>query len=681
MPNRLQFEQSPYLLQHLENPVDWRPWGSEAFQTAWEEDKPVFLSIGYSTCHWCHVMAHESFEDETVAEAINRDFIPIKVDREERPDVDAVYMAACVAMTGSGGWPLTVLLTPEQKPFWAGTYLPRQALLSLLQQAARLWREDRGSLLTAGEALTDRLREAEGAGTGFPDRALAGMAAGLYARSFDTRWGGFGHAPKFPTPHNLIFLLRYARRTGEAQAGAMAEQTLESMYRGGLFDHVGGGFARYSTDEMWLVPHFEKMLYDNALLALAYTEAYQQARRPLYGEIVRRTLDYVLRELRDFQGGFYCGQDADSEGEEGKYYVFTAGELRDLLGPEDAEAFCGWYGVTETGNFAGKNILNLIGREQVQREPVRIRPLRERVYAYRLERTCLHRDDKVLAAWNGLMIAALARAGLALDEPRYRDAAVGAAAFLKRSLTEENGRLLARWRAGQAAHPGKLDDYAFCAWGLLELYGVTFRTAYLAEARDLTARLLEQFFDGKNGGFYPYAADGEQLITRTKETYDGGHAVGQCSSGAGSLPPGPPHRGGPLADRRRSAAGLSGWGYSDLSRRTRFCHAGVSGGAVALGGAGLRGPDHAGGVGGFSAGGLQARTDGAGENAGDGKAAGGACPLHGGLSDSGDRRPVLSMPERRLCPAGGQYFRSQTAAGTELRILPKGLRRTARFAA
>lgn len=503
MPNRLQFEQSPYLLQHRENPVDWRPWGSEAFQTAREEDKPVFLSIGYSTCHWCHVMAHESFEDETVAEAINRDFIPIKVDREERPDVDAVYMAACVAMTGSGGWPLTVLLTPEQKPFWAGTYLPRQALLSLLQQAARLWREDRGSLLTAGEALTDRLREAEGAGTGFPDRALAGMAAGLYARSFDTRWGGFGHAPKFPTPHNLIFLLRYARRTGESQAGAMAEQTLESMYRGGLFDHVGGGFARYSTDEMWLVPHFEKMLYDNALLALAYTEAYQQTRRPLYGEIVRRTLDYVLRELRDFQGGFYCGQDADSEGEEGKYYVFTAGELRDLLGPEDAEAFCGWYGVTETGNFAGKNILNLIGREQVQREPVRIRPLRERVYAYRLERTCLHRDDKVLAAWNGLMIAALARAGLALDEPRYRDAAVGAAAFLKRSLTEENGRLLARWRAGQAAHPGKLDDYAFCAWGLLELYGVTFRTAYLAEARDLTARLLEQFFDGKTAGFTP----------------------------------------------------------------------------------------------------------------------------------------------------------------------------------
>ena len=530
MPNRLQFEQSPYLLQHRENPVDWRPWGSEAFQAAREEDKPVFLSIGYSTCHWCHVMAHESFEDGTVAEAVNRDFIPIKVDREERPDVDAVYMAACVAMTGSGGWPLTVLLTPEQKPFWAGTYLPRQALLSLLQQAARLWREDRDSLLAAGEALTDRLREAEGAGTGFPDRALASLAAGLYARSFDARWGGFGHAPKFPTPHNLIFLLRYARRTGEAQAGAMAEQTLESMYRGGLFDHVGGGFARYSTDEMWLVPHFEKMLYDNALLALAYTEAYQQTRRPLYGEIVRRTLDYVLRELRDPQGGFYCGQDADSEGEEGKYYVFTAGELRDLLGPEDAEAFCRWYGVTEAGNFAGKNILNLIGREQVQREPARIRPLRERVYAYRLERTRLHRDDKVLAAWNGLMIAALARAGLALDEPRYRDAAVGAAAFLKRSLTEETGRLLARWRAGQAAYLGKLDDYAFCAWGLLELYGATFRTAYLAEARDLTARLLEQFFDGKNGGFYPYAADGEQLITRTKETYDGAMPSGNAAA-------------------------------------------------------------------------------------------------------------------------------------------------------
>lgn len=530
MPNQLQFEKSPYLLQHQENPVDWRTWGEEAFQKAREADKPVFLSIGYSTCHWCHVMAHESFEDEAVAEAINRDFIPIKVDREERPDVDAVYMAACTAMTGSGGWPLTVLLTPEQKPFWAGTYLPKRQLLSLLSQAARLWREDKDSLLAAGAELTAHLKRTEEASAGVPGRGLVSQAVTLYAQRFDPHWGGFGHAPKFPTPHNLIFLLRYARCTGERHAREMAEQTLEAMYRGGLFDHMGGGFARYSTDEKWLAPHFEKMLYDNALLALAYTEAYQQSYRPLYAEIVRRTLDYALQELTDPEGGFYCGQDADSEGVEGKYYVFTADELKDLLGPEDAEVFCRWYGVTKSGNFEGKSILNLIAQDQIDQEPERIRCLREKVYAYRLGRTSLHRDDKVLAAWNGLMIAAMARAGLALDEPRYLNAAMRAVDFIKQKLTDQRGRLLARWREGQAAHPGKLDDYAFYTWGLLELYGATFQTTYLAEVQRLTELMLEQFFDEKNGGFYPYASEGEQLITRTKETYDGAMPSGNSVS-------------------------------------------------------------------------------------------------------------------------------------------------------
>ncbi|MBC8570749.1 thioredoxin domain-containing protein [Zongyangia hominis] len=521
MPNWLQFEKSPYLLQHRENPVDWRPWGEEAFQAARQADKPVFLSIGYSTCHWCHVMAHESFEDQTVAEAINQDFIPIKVDREERPDVDAVYMAACTAMTGSGGWPLTVLLTPEQNPFWAGTYLPKRQLLSLLSQAAQLWREDKESLVAAGAELTAHLKRTEEASGGVPDRGLVRQAVSLYAQSFDARWGGFGRAPKFPTPHNLIFLLRYAQRTGDRHAREMAEQTLEAMYRGGLFDHVGGGFARYSTDKKWLAPHFEKMLYDNALLALAYTEVYQETRRPLYAEIVRRTLDYVLRELTDPQGGFYCGQDADSEGVEGKYYVFTPDELKDLLEPRDADIFCRWYGVTPSGNFEGKTILNLIAQEQIDQEPERMKCLREKVYAYRLGRTQLHRDDKVLTAWNGLMIAAMAHAGLALDEPRYLDAAMRAVDFIKRKLTDNSGRLLARWREEQAAHPGKLDDYAFYSWGLLKLYDATFQTQYLAEARRLTVRMYEQFFDEKNGGFYPYASEGEQLITRTKETYDG----------------------------------------------------------------------------------------------------------------------------------------------------------------
>lgn len=466
-------------------------------------------------------MAHESFEDEAVAEAINRDFIPIKVDREERPDVDAVYMAACTAMTGSGGWPLTVLLTPEQTPFWAGTYLPKRQLLLLLSQAARLWRENRASLLAAGAELTAHLKRTEDVSAGVPDRETVSRAIGLYAQSFDSYWGGFGRAPKFPTPHNLIFLLRYARCTGDCHAREMAEQTLEAMYRGGLFDHVGGGFARYSTDEKWLTPHFEKMLYDNALLALAYTEAYQHTRRPIYGEIVCRTLNYILRELTDPQGGFYCGQDADSDGVEGKYYVFTADELKDLLGPDDANAFCSWYGVTKSGNFEGKNILNLITQERIEQEPERIQCLREKVYAYRLGRTRLHRDDKVLAAWNGLMIAAMARAGLALDEPHYLDAAARAVDFMKRTLSDKSGRLLARWREGQVAHPGKLDDYAFCAWGLLELYGATFQTKYPTEAERLAGLMLEQFFDEEHGGFYPYASDGEQLITRTKETYDG----------------------------------------------------------------------------------------------------------------------------------------------------------------
>ena len=521
MSNGLQFEKSPYLLQHAENPVDWRPWGAEAFHAASEADKPIFLSVGYSTCHWCHVMAHESFEDEAIAEAINRSFIPIKVDREERPDVDAVYMAACTAMTGSGGWPLTVLLTPEQQPFWAGTYLPKEQLLSLLSQAARLWREERGRVLSTGAELTAYLQKAEDAKSGTPKRALVEEAAALYAQSFDARWGGFGHAPKFPTPHNLIFLLRYARCAKDDHPREMAEHTMEAMYRGGLFDHVGGGFARYSTDERWLAPHFEKMLYDNALLALAYTEAFRQTHRPLYGEIVRRTLDYVLRELSDPQGGFTCGQDADSEGVEGKYYVFTADELKALLGPEDGAAFCDWYGVTQSGNFEGNSILNLIAQEQVDEEPETMSGLRQRVYAYRLGRTALHRDDKVLTAWNGLMLAALAQAGLALEEPRYLDAAAGAAAFIKGNLTDKQGRLLARWREGQSAHPGKLDDYAFYIWGLLELYGATFHVAYLADAQRLAGLMLEQFFDGSSGGFYPYASEGEQLITRTKETYDG----------------------------------------------------------------------------------------------------------------------------------------------------------------
>lgn len=529
--NRLASEPSPYLLQHGENPVDWYPWGEEAFEAARRQEKPIFLSIGYSTCHWCHVMARESFQDREVAAALNSGFISIKVDREERPDVDAVYMAACMAMTGSGGWPLTVLMTPDQKPFWAGTYLPKGQLLALLDRAARLWREDRAGLLAAGDQLTAHLRGLEENGPGRPRRELVSRGADLYETLFDAQWGGFGQAPKFPTAHNLVFLLEYSRRTGDRRALEMAEQTLECMYRGGLFDHVGGGFARYSTDRKWLVPHFEKMLYDNALLALAYTEGFQLTGRMLWKEAACRTLDFVLRELTAPEGGFYCGQDADSEGVEGKYYLLTPRELRDLLGREQAERFCRWYGVTESGNFEGKSIPNLIGRENIDREPEGMADLRQKVYEYRLNRTRLHRDDKVLTAWNGLMVAALARAGLALDRPDYRTAAERAAGFLEQSLTDKQGRPLARWREGHANHPGKLEDYAFYAWGLLELYAVTFRTRYLARAAGLTGALLDRFFDGEKGGFYPYAADGEQLITRTKEFYDGAMPSGNSVMG------------------------------------------------------------------------------------------------------------------------------------------------------
>lgn len=521
MSNRLSTERSPYLLQHAENPVDWRPWGPEVFEEAKRTDKPVLLSIGYSTCHWCHVMAHESFEDETVAQAVNAAFLPVKVDREERPDVDAVYMAACLAMNGSGGWPLTVLLTPDQKPFWAGTYLPKDQLLHLLRKAARLWREDRAGVLATGDTLTAHLQQEGQARPGTPSRELVRQAVSQFAQSYDERWGGFGAAPKFPTPHNLIFLLRYAQLAKEEHAREMALHTLNNMYRGGLFDHVGGGFSRYSTDQHWLVPHFEKMLYDNALLALAYTEAFQHTRCPIYGKITRRTLDYVLRELSGPQGGFCCGQDADSDGVEGKYYALTPDELAQALGGVDGLRFCQWYGITPEGNFEGKSIPNLLGQSQFDQDPEDMAALREQMYAYRLSRTALHRDDKVLTAWNGLVMAALARAGLVLDEPWYLDAARQTAEFLAEKLTTSDGRLLARWRDGDAAHPGKLDDYAFLAYGLLELYSATFDASYLTRAVGLADCLLKLFFDGERGGFYPYASNGEQLLTRTKEAYDG----------------------------------------------------------------------------------------------------------------------------------------------------------------
>ncbi|NLG24644.1 MAG: thioredoxin domain-containing protein [Clostridiales bacterium] len=536
--NRLSNEKSPYLLQHADNPVDWFPWGEEAFARAKREDKPVFLSVGYSTCHWCHVMAHESFEDEEVAAALNRDYVCVKVDREERPDVDAVYMAVCQALTGSGGWPLTIVMTPDQQPFWAGTYLPKRAaygrigLIGLLSAIQQKWDAEREKLVSAGNQITAMINGRDAADkTAEPDRALLHRAFRSLERAYDPRWGGFGAAPKFPTPHNLLFLLQYSLLEGAPSARRMAEHTLAQMFRGGLFDHLGGGFSRYSTDEKWLAPHFEKMLYDNALLAHAYLEAYHVARRPLYRAVAERALDYVLRELTDPKGGFYCGQDADSDGVEGKYYLFTRREIDSVLGEDGGAALGDWFGVSERGNFEGKNILNLLDNPRYEETDAGIGALADRLFAYRAARTRLHTDDKVLASWNALMIAALARAGRLLDNPAYLRAARKAQRFLEENMVGDGGRLMLRWRGGEAAHQGHLDDYAFYAFALLALYDADYEADDLRRAADVARRMIDQFWDADAGGFYLYGGDGEQLISRPKETYDGAIPSGNAVAG------------------------------------------------------------------------------------------------------------------------------------------------------
>ena len=532
--NRLQYEKSPYLLQHKENPVAWYAWGKEAFQKAKEEDKPVFLSIGYSTCHWCHVMAHESFEDQEVAEILNRSFVCIKVDREERPDIDSVYMGVCQRMTGSGGWPLTIIMTAEQKPFFAGTYFPKWSrygmpgLMELLAQIEKLWKTEKEKLRNIGNRMTDLLKTEQTVSSDTPTKELLEQGAAELLQRFDREWGGFGAAPKFPTPHNLLFLLRYGKEEGNALAISAVEKTLDAMATGGMFDHIGGGFSRYSTDEKWLVPHFEKMLYDNALLAYTYLEGYQQTGKLVYRGIAERTLNYALRELQDKEGGFYCGQDADSEGVEGKYYVFHPREIQNILGNDGIE-FCRYYHITEHGNFGGSSIPNRLG-EAPEIRPDKIQKLCEKVYEYRKNRVSLHKDDKILTSWNGLMIAALAKAGFLSGNQTYTDAAKRAAAFIFQKMTDENGRLLLRYRDGEAAHMGQLDDYAFLSFGLIELYETTLETEYLEKAECLAKQMLI-WFGEERGGLYLYAKDAEQLIQRPKETYDGAIPSGNAVAG------------------------------------------------------------------------------------------------------------------------------------------------------
>lgn len=523
--NNLKDEKSPYLLQHVNNPVNWYPWGSEAFSKAAAEDKPIFLSIGYSTCHWCHVMAHESFEDEEVAEILNRDYICIKVDREERPDIDAVYMAACQAMTGSGGWPLTAVLTPDQKPFFTGTYFPKRplygqpGLIDILKQITHLWKNQRQDINETGEKIAEFIAKEPQGISDSPDKEIVKTAVKIFEQQYDRRWGGFGSAPKFPVPHNLMFLLRYSVLEGNRQAAQMAEHTLESMALGGIFDHIGGGFSRYSTDDKWLAPHFEKMLYDNSLLASVYLDVFQITTNIFYKDVAVRTLDYILKELTGPKGEFYCGQDADSDGVEGKYYLFTPEEVLSILGKEDGEEFCRLYDISRTGNFEGESIPNRIGQTGLAWDEAdeRLRKL----YEYRRNRTQLHRDDKVILSWNGWTIAAMAKAYRILGDRKYLTAAENAHKFICEYMTDNSGRLYHRWRDGEAAVAGQLDDYAVYGLGLLELYQTTYEPQYLQAAIQHSQQMMEFFEDKEQGGFYLTAADAESLIARPKETYDG----------------------------------------------------------------------------------------------------------------------------------------------------------------
>lgn len=547
--NRLQYEKSPYLLQHAENPVEWYPWGAEAFERARAENKPIFLSIGYSTCHWCHVMAHESFEDPHIAHLMNKAFVSIKVDREERPDLDNIYMTVCQLITGSGGWPLTIIMTPDQKPFYAGTYFPKTSrfgrigMTDLIPQIQHIWTTEQEKALRTADQVVEALQKS----VSLPTAAVQEnpITEGIlhetytqFSRRFDARYGGFGAAPKFPTPHNLSFLLSYWKRSNDKTALTMVEQTLQAMRLGGMYDHIGYGFHRYSTDERWLLPHFEKMLYDQALLSMAYLEAFQVTKKEEYARIAREIFTYVLRDMTAPEGGFYSAEDADSEGAEGKFYVWSVKEIQTLFEETEAEWVLKLYHFEANGNFrdqatglkTGENIVHLrqpldeiaaaldMSEDTLRRK---LEQIRQQLFAVREQRIHPHKDDKVLTDWNGLMIAALAKGARILNEPVYAETAERAAQFIFERLRREDGRLLHRYRDGEAAILANVDDYAFVIWGLIELYETTFATNYLKQALALTADMHKHFWDAESGGFYFTADDAEKLPVRQKEIYDG----------------------------------------------------------------------------------------------------------------------------------------------------------------
>jgi uncharacterized protein YyaL (SSP411 family) len=547
--NRLIHEKSPYLLQHASNPVDWYPWCDEAFEKAGKENKPVFLSIGYSTCHWCHVMAHESFEDSEVALLMNETFVSIKVDREERPDIDGIYMTVCQVMTGGGGWPLTIIMTQDKKPFFAGTYIPkenrygRSGMMELIPEIKKLWRDRHDDVLNTADNLTEALKrlEVKEEGEKLGIETLRKTYEQLAGR-FDHIYGGFGRSPKFPTPHNLLFLLRYWKKYDEPMAMEMVEKTLKFMRLGGVYDHIGYGFHRYSTDDRWFLPHFEKMLYDQALLAMIYTEAYQATGKEEYKHTAHEIFTYVLRDMTSQKGGFYSAEDADSEGVEGKFYLWREEDILTILGKDEGELFIKIFNVTKEGNFheeiEGGNILYL--KKPIYETAIhmkisekdlgeRLEKSIEKLFQERKKRIHPHKDDKILTDWNGLMIAALSKGAQIFDEPAYLDAAHKATKFILEHMYKE-GRLLHRYREGSAGITGNIDDYAFFIRGLLELYETDFDVKHLKTAIELNDTLVKHFWDDKGGAFYFTPDDGESLLVRQKEIYDGAIPSGNSVS-------------------------------------------------------------------------------------------------------------------------------------------------------
>lgn len=543
--NRLVFESSPYLLQHAANPVDWYPWGDQAFERAVKEDKAIFLSIGYATCHWCHVMERESFEDEEVAALLNQHFICIKVDKEERPDIDHIYMTACQAMTGHGGWPLSIFLTHDRKPFYAGTYIPkrgrynRPGMLDFLPRVAQFWKSAREEILDDADKLTQAIKNHSALSPGEPlGKNELNLAYRQLVQRYDGNHGGFGTAPKFPTPHNYMYLLRYAFHTSMEEPQTMTAHSLLAMRRGGLFDHVGFGFHRYSTDEIWLLPHFEKMLYDQAMLAIANLETYHLTKRTAFADIANEIFSYVLRDMTAPEGGFYSAEDADSEGEEGKFYVWQPDEIKQVLGEADGALYCQVFHVVEGGNFrdeatghaSADSIPHIQGTYAQAAEALgmaredlvaKLEELRSKLFTHREKRIHPLKDDKILTDWNGLMIAAIAMGARVLKNDAYLAAARKAADFILSELRDDRGRLLKRYRKGQAGLAAHLDDYAFMVWGLIELYQACYETRYLEEAVALCEQALARFHDPRSGAFYLTAEDSETLIARNQTIYDG----------------------------------------------------------------------------------------------------------------------------------------------------------------